>query len=231
NIKIQRTNEQVALPLFSRNHAAECTTDDLLSSSEKRSLKRKHRREQQHLIAKKENKRSHATIVKTYDRSNPEEIVRFFAPMKVKIEALHGQLQTATCNGNIREVLKIEEKLKLLRPYSARFVADKNTPDGTVLQPGQLFRKSWILLNDGSMPWSSDDIQLINLSDGIKVVEQPVIPVTAPHNRAIITVDFVCANEPGTYESKWILRFCHQTFGPMIWCTIEVGSSTSNRTY
>ncbi|CAF4292233.1 unnamed protein product, partial [Rotaria magnacalcarata] len=58
-------------------------------------------------------------------------------------------------------------------PYSARFVADKNTPDGTVMQPGQLFRKSWILLNDGSMPWSSDDIQLINLSDGIKVVEQP----------------------------------------------------------
>ncbi|CAF4684763.1 unnamed protein product, partial [Rotaria magnacalcarata] len=35
--------------------------------------------------------------------------------MKVKIEALYGQLQTATCNGNIREVLKIEEKLKLLR--------------------------------------------------------------------------------------------------------------------
>ncbi|CAM4859019.1 unnamed protein product [Rotaria socialis] len=229
NIKKQRTNEQVALPLFSRNHAAECTTDDLLSSSEKCSLKRKHRREQQRLIAKKENKRSHATIVKTYDRSNPEDILRFFAPMKVKIEALYDQLQMATCNGNIREVLKIEEKLKLLRPYSARFVADKNTPDGTVMQPGQLFRKSWILLNDGSMPWSSDDIQLINLSDGIKVVEQPVVPVTAPHNRAIITVDFICANEPGTYESKWILRFRHQTFGPMIWCTIEVGSSTSNQ--
>jgi hypothetical protein len=35
--------------------------------------------------------------------------------MKIKIAALYDDLQTATCHGNIREVLKIEEKLKLLR--------------------------------------------------------------------------------------------------------------------
>jgi hypothetical protein len=56
------------MPLFSRNHLTDCTTDDLLSSSEKRSLKRKHRREQQRHINKKENKRSNATAAKTYDR-------------------------------------------------------------------------------------------------------------------------------------------------------------------
>ncbi|CAF4742761.1 unnamed protein product, partial [Rotaria sp. Silwood2] len=199
---------------------------DLLSSSQKRSLKRKHRREQQRHIAKKENKRSNTMPIKTYDRSNPDDIIRFFGPMTVKVGNLYDQLQTATCNGNIREVLKIEEKLKLLRPYSARFVADENTPDGTPMQPGQVFRKGWILLNDGSMPWSSEDIQLVNLADGIKVVKQPVIPVTAPHDRVLITVDYMCANEPGTYESKWILSYRHQTFGPMIWCSIEVGSST-----
>jgi hypothetical protein len=93
------------------------------------------------------------------------------------------------------------------------------------MQPGQIFRKGWILLNDGSMPWSSDEIQLVNLADGIKVVKQPIIPVTAPHDRALITVDYMCANEDGTYESKWILSFRHQTFGPMIWCSIEVGNS------
>ncbi|CAF2555925.1 unnamed protein product [Rotaria sp. Silwood2] len=226
NIKKQRTEEQVITPLFSRNHPTDCTTDDLLSSSEKRSLKRKHRREQQRHIAKKENKRSNTMPIKTYDRSNPDDIIRFFGPMTVKVGNLYDQLQTATCNGNIREVLKIEEKLKLLRPYSARFVADENTPDGTPMQPGQVFRKGWILLNDGSMPWSSEDIQLVNLADGIKVVKQPVIPVTAPHDRVLITVDYMCAHEPGTYESKWILSYRHQTFGPMIWCSIEVGSST-----
>ncbi|CAF4880245.1 unnamed protein product, partial [Rotaria magnacalcarata] len=59
-----------------------------------------------------------------------------------------------------RELLRIEEKIKLLRPFSARFIADENTPDGTAMKPGQVFRKGWILLNDGSMPWDSSDIQL-----------------------------------------------------------------------
>lgn len=90
------------------------------------------------------------------------------------------------------------------------------------MKPGQIFRKGWVLFNDGSMPWDSTDIQLINLTDGIQVLQKPVIPVTAPHSRAVITVDFVCANEPGTYESKWILAYRQQTFGPMIWCSIEV---------
>jgi hypothetical protein len=95
------------------------------------------------------------------------------------------------------------------------------------MTPGQVFRKGWILLNDGSMPWSNDDIQLVNLADGIKVVKQPIVPVTAPHARALITVDYMCADESGTFESKWILSFRHQTFGPMIWCSIEVAHPTA----
>jgi hypothetical protein len=228
NNKKSRTNEQTTVTVSTRNHPTDCTTDDLLSSSEKRSLKRKHRREQHHIM-KKENKRSNTTVINTYDRSDPTDILQFFAPMRKKIGALYDDLQTATCHGNLREVLKIEEKLKLLRPYSARFIADENTPDGTPMQPGQTFRKGWILLNDGSMPWCSDDIELINLADGIKVVKQPIIPVTAPHERAIITVDYVCAQEPGTYESKWILSYRHRTFGPMIWCSIEIGQTEVNK--
>jgi hypothetical protein len=50
-----------------------------------------------------------------YIRSNPEDILRYFAPMKIKISTLYDNLQTALSNGNIRDVLKIEEKLKLLR--------------------------------------------------------------------------------------------------------------------
>ena len=90
------------------------------------------------------------------------------------------------------------------------------------MQPGQTFRKGWILFNDGSLPWDSNDIQLVNLSDGIQVVQQPVVPITAPHTRAVITADYKCADKPGKYESKWILSYRQQTFGPMIWCSIEV---------
>jgi hypothetical protein len=95
------------------------------------------------------------------------------------------------------------------------------------MKPGETFRKGWILLNDGSMPWDSHDIQLINLSNGIEVLRQPIVPITAPHDRALITVDYKCANQAGTYESKWILAYRQQTFGPMIWCSIEVSPKTN----
>ena len=98
------------------------------------------------------------------------------------------------------------------------------------MPPRQVFRKGWVLLNDGSMPWTSEDIQLINLADGIKVLQQPIVPVTAPHDRAVIFVDYMCADQPGKYESKWILSYRQQTFGPMIWCSIEVGQSAQNST-
>ncbi|UJR33059.1 hypothetical protein I4U23_020518 [Adineta vaga] len=233
NIKKQRTDEQVPITLFTRNNLMECI-DELLTSTDKRSLKRKHRREHQRStlmstssghMNKKENKRSNTITlpsIQNFDRTNPEDILHYFTPMKLKIATLYDNLHTATCLGNIRDVLKIEEKLKLLRPFSARFIADENTPDGTSMHQGQVFRKGWILLNDGSLPWDSTDVQLINLSDGIQVLQQPIVPTTAPHARAVITVDYKCADKPGTYESKWILSYRQQTFGPMIWCSIEV---------
>ncbi|CAF2408026.1 unnamed protein product [Rotaria sp. Silwood2] len=232
NIKKQRTDEQVPTPLFTRNNIMDCI-DELLISTGKRSLKRKHHREHRSTLSsmntghinKKEMKRSNTIQIPpntTYDRSNPEDILRYFAPMKLKIAALYDNLQLATSNGDLRDVLKIEEKIKLLHPFSARFIADENTPDGTSMKPGQIFRKGWVLLNDGSMPWDSNDIQLINLNNGIQVLQQPVVPITAPHARAVISVDYMCPNEPGTYESKWILAYHQQSFGPMIWCTIEV---------
>ena len=115
---------------------------------------------------------------------------------------------------------------ELFSPFSARFIADDNTPDGTIMQPGQVFRKSWTLLNDGSLPWDSSDVQLMNLSDGIEVLQKPVVPITAPHARVAVVVDYQCADKPGKYESKWILAYRQQTFGPMIWCSIEVSEES-----
>lgn len=97
------------------------------------------------------------------------------------------------------------------------------------MSPGQIFRKGWIVLNDGSMPWDSDDIQLINLSNGIEVLQEPIVQITAPHTRTVITVDYRCANQAGVYESKWILAYRQKTFGPMIWCSIEVTSTKSGK--
>lgn len=74
NIKKQRTDEQPITPLFTRNSVLDCI-DELLTTTtlDKRTLKRKHRREQQRstlttigtgIVNKKDSKR----INKTYDR-------------------------------------------------------------------------------------------------------------------------------------------------------------------
>jgi hypothetical protein len=47
--------------------------------------------------------------------SNADEIVRYFTPMYMNITRMYDDLRTATSHGKLRDVLKIEEKLKLLR--------------------------------------------------------------------------------------------------------------------
>ena len=37
---------------------------------------------------------------------------------------------------------------------NAEFISDSSIPDGTHLQPGTKFRKSWLLRNTGSYPWT-----------------------------------------------------------------------------
>lgn len=95
-------------------------------------------------------------------------------------------------------------------------------PDGSVLKPGEHFEKRWVIFNDGSLPWDPEGVELVNLSDGIEVIKKPIVPITAPHSKTTITVEFLCSNMTGTYESKWILSYRNRTFGPMIWCSIEV---------
>ena len=97
------------------------------------------------------------------------------------------------------------------------------------MTPGQVFRKSWIILNDGSLPWENETIQIVNLINGIPFVHQPTVPITAPHSTTHLTMDFIAPMEEGVYESKWILSYREQTFGPMIWCAIQVKNTNQER--
>jgi len=208
NFKKQKTEEQIA-PLFTRQQLIDSIRE--LTAEKER-----------HQTSNSSSDKKSMPSTSPSDQLNSDELLRLYAPMKEKIGQLYDELQLATRNGQIRDVIKIEEKLKLLNPFSGRFVADGNYPDGTFLLPGERFRKTWILLNDGSLPWDNESIHLVNLINQIVFVEQPIVSVTGPHTRTEIHVDFVAPMEFGVYESKWILSYRDQTFGPMFWCQIEV---------
>ena len=53
--------------------------------------------------------------------------------------------------------------------------------------------------------------------------------MTAPHERAIITVEYRSAEQTGNFESKWILSYRDQTFGPMLCCSIQIGQTQQER--
>ncbi|CAF0728964.1 unnamed protein product [Didymodactylos carnosus] len=211
--KYKRQNSDKQQQQHRRNTVAVITT-----SKHKDHEKKKDRRQ----IVSTSSSKHKLQVVEKYDRTNPDDILRFFALMKSKVANLYDHLETATFNGQIKDVLRMEEKIKLMKPYSALFVVDENIPDGTHVKPNEVFRKCWVLLNDGSLPWDATDVKLMNLSDNIEVVNEPHVPVTAPHARAQIYVDFIAPNHTGVFESKWILTYRHYTFGPMIWCSIEV---------
>lgn len=92
----------------------------------------------------------------------------------------------------------------------AGFVSDVSISDGTALNGGEEFTKTWELRNDGTCTWSSgyelifysgsqmdgpDSQQLIDAGDTV-----------APGGVVDISVDLVAPSTTGTYIGYWILR-------------------------
>ena len=90
----------------------------------------------------------------------------------------------------------------------AGFVADVTIPDGTELEPGAKFTKTWRLKNDGTCTWTSD-YKLYFYSgnkmggpDSQRMVSIPVPPGTLIE----ISVDLIAPEEGGKYTGYWALK-------------------------
>ncbi|MCX6066560.1 MAG: NBR1-Ig-like domain-containing protein, partial [Chloroflexi bacterium] len=79
--------------------------------------------------------------------------------------------------------------------------------DGTLLDPGQLFTKTWQLKNTGSCAWSSG-YRLI-FSGGDQMGSNVSIPLgreVAPGEIANISVDLLAPAFSGHYRGLWLLK-------------------------
>ena len=101
--------------------------------------------------------------------------------------------------------------------FNAKFVADVTIPDGTVMQPGEKFRKIWRVQNTGTCSWDQGFgfIRWAGPEMGAKDIyysinDQPV----GPGGIVDFGIDMRAPYEPGDYVAHWVMiSDAGKTFG------------------
>jgi hypothetical protein len=90
----------------------------------------------------------------------------------------------------------------------ATFIKDVTIPDGTELDPGEDFTKTWRLRNDGSCTWTSSYSLVFDNGDsmGGPASQQLTSGTVSPGETLDISVDLTAPNNPGTFRGNWKLR-------------------------
>ncbi len=85
----------------------------------------------------------------------------------------------------------------------ARFVDDVTIPDGTVIQPGQRFTKTWRMRNTGTTTWGPPYTLSFFAGDRMGGPQHIPLPVVEPGQIADVSVTLTAPTTPGTHRSVW----------------------------
>jgi hypothetical protein len=105
------------------------------------------------------------------------------------------------------------------------FLNDLTYPDGTVVLPGESMDKQWLVQNTGTCDW--DARYTLRFIGGDPLGAEEVIPLYPARAGARVTLSilFVAAAAPGTYESVWqAARPDGTLFGDAVFLLITVAS-------
>jgi hypothetical protein len=89
-----------------------------------------------------------------------------------------------------------------------QFVADVNIPDGTIMQPGAQFTKTWDLKNIGTCTWKKDTYQLVFFS-GQQMGGQSaqVFKDDVPVGKTVrVSVNLTAPSAAGSYRGYWMFK-------------------------
>jgi hypothetical protein len=109
-----------------------------------------------------------------------------------------------------------------------RLLRDETIPAGTVVKPGDTFRKTWKVENNGTCDWVYQ-YQLVFVSgermEGMPSRSGNVIP---PGKWTQLSVDMKAPSKPGTYTSNWRLADASgKPFGSTLTVSIVVANPTN----
>ena len=113
----------------------------------------------------------------------------------------------------------------------AKYDLDITIPDGSIIQPGATFEKTWSILNTGTTTWTTD-YQLIYV-DGLQATTMNVnlSENVAPGETTLISVKFKAPDTLGTYTSWWQMYSASgYRFGEQISVLFVVGNETPTPT-
>ena len=102
---------------------------------------------------------------------------------------------------------------------NAAFVSDITIPDGTQVDAGAPFTKTWRLRNTGTTAWGAD-YQLVHV-DGPDFGGTAVAVAAAPGAEVEVTRVLV-ASGSGRQRSSWQMSHGATRFGPVIWVEVDV---------
>lgn len=112
----------------------------------------------------------------------------------------------------------------------ASFVQDVTVPDNTIMDPNELFTKTWRLKNVGTCTWTSGYDAVFDSGDqmGGPAEQQLTAGTVAPGQTIDLSIDMKAPGSAGTYKGNWKLRepggvIFGLSTGPF-WVQIKVGA-------
>jgi hypothetical protein len=107
----------------------------------------------------------------------------------------------------------------------AVFASDVTVPDGTIMEPGERFVKTWRILNNGTCAWNTS-YKLVFLNGDSMGASTANVPLAVPVNsHGDISVTLTAPGDSGSYKGNWQLQNDkNQPFGSIVYVQIQVGA-------
>jgi hypothetical protein len=112
---------------------------------------------------------------------------------------------------------------------NASYVEDVTIPDGSVLQPGIGFIKTWRIRNSGTCDWGDGYVLVFVNGDQMDTPSPIPVPATVAGATVDVPAPMVSPAAPGTYKGNWRMRSDEgQVFGSTVWVLIKVPSPVTD---
>jgi len=107
---------------------------------------------------------------------------------------------------------------------NSEYVSDVTIPDGTIMQPGETFTKTWKVKNTGTCTWTTA-YSLVYGGYGDKLGGQTtaLTAEVAPGQEGEVSIDLIAPTRAGNYVSPWRLSNAQNfPFGVTVYVSITV---------